>query len=102
MQDYNNYTHITTVAVAGAITRVTTEAATLKAVIVNVKSVYTVGIINTSVLAGVTAGNSGIGKIASLADTRTYLYNVRCGNGIKIVTTGALAINPDITVVWRQ
>lgn len=96
-QDYNSYAYIKTCSVAGVTTAVTTDAAVLKAIIVNVSSLYTVGIVDNT-----TGSTVNVGKIGKSATTGSYLYNVRCGGGIRIVTTGATTIIPDITVVYRM
>lgn len=93
----NTHTNITSLAVAGLATQVATGPSILEAIIVNVSSLYTVALIdNTS---GSTITN---GKIYKSATTGTYRYNGRFANGIRIITTGATTIKPDITVVWRQ
>jgi hypothetical protein len=93
-QDYNNYYYIKSNYAAGY--EITTTPCVLKSIIVNVSSLYTVGIVDAT--SGTTVN---VGKIAKSATTGSYLYNCVIGSGLRVVVTGASTITPDITVVYR-
>ena len=97
MPEYNSKTHIATVAVAGAATQVVSGSAVLERIVVNVSSLYTVGVID-----GTTGSTVNVAQIGKSATTGSYEFGCVMANGIRIITTGALTINPSITVIWRQ
>jgi hypothetical protein len=97
----NSYTYITTIAVAGAVTSVSSDACTLKRIIVgDVATAYTIGIVNN-----ITGSTVNVGTIKTVASTGTtsksYNFDCRLGSGLRIVTTGAVTTQPYITVVWN-
>jgi hypothetical protein len=97
MQDYNNYTYIKTCSATGVTTSVSAEPCVLKAIIINVSSLYTVGLVDNT-----TGTTVNVGKIYKSATTGSYLYNCEMNAGLRIVTTGAATIIPDITVITRR
>jgi len=100
VKDINSYTRITTIATAGAVTQVVTGQAILERIIVGATTAVIVGVIdNTS---GTTVNVNKIGSRTNGAIANTYWYGVQVGTGIRIITTGATTVAPDITVVWRQ
>jgi hypothetical protein len=99
-QDYNNYTYISTCAVAGLATQVMTGAGVLKGIFIPPALVtnYTVGIIdNTS---GSTVNLANI--TSSTTNQVNALLNCAVGKGIRVITTGGVHQTVSVTVVWRQ
>lgn len=85
----NGYVNITT----NTTTQVWTGAATLVAIVVNTTSAGSIIIYDEAAAATTTT----VGTLKASVAEGTYLYNVTCGKGIKIVTAGA----SDITCVFR-
>jgi hypothetical protein len=93
----NTYTYIATCTVAGVATTVSSSACTLKRIVMNVSTNVVVGIIDN------TSGTTiNVGKIYKNPVQNVFNYDLRCGAGLIITTTGATTIKPDITVVWNQ
>ena len=95
IQEYNNYYYINSNYAAGY--TISEEPCVLKAIVVNVATACTIGIIdNTS---GTTVN---VAKLWKNATSGSYLYNCLLTTGLRIVVNGASSITPDITVVWRR
>ena len=100
-QDYNSYYNIKTCSVAGVATQVSSEPCVLKAIIMNVATAFTVGIVD-----GTSGSTANVGTIYKNATTGSYLYNCQLNAGLRIITTGGSVSNidtkPSITVVYRR
>lgn len=83
------YTYITTATT----TQVFSGTGTLHAIIVNTTAAGTIGIVDN-----ITGTTVNIGSLKASVVEGTYVYNVACKLGCRIVT-GA---SSDITVVWSQ
>lgn len=83
----DDYGHISTQTT----TQVYTGPCILKSIVVNTTAAGTIGIID-----GISGTTVNIGQLAASVSAGTYIYNVKCSLGIRIVT-GA---GSDLTVTY--
>lgn len=97
-KDFDSAVRITTCSVAGAATQVVSGSACLKKIIINVSTAVTVGLVDNTTGSTVTYGT--IAKSPGVQDID--FGRLSFAKGIRIITTGAATINPDITVIYNQ
>ena len=91
-KDFNSYTNIVAAGGVGQ-TQVVTGPAVLESITVNLTSAWTIGIID-----GTSGSTPNVGLLKASVAEKTYLYNLRVANGIRIAYSGH---GGDITVTWR-
>lgn len=105
-KDFNSFTRISSLSVAGLATQISSVPTTLVRVIVNVATTVAVGLIDGT--SGTTANlgtlfiTGALGSNALTSKVGSIDYEVTLGTGLRVITKGATNIKPDITVVWRQ